>query len=80
MIIANHKKVELTVNKKELVEDLENIFMVLTIATDLFTVKEIIHLLKGKRKRTNRFVEYCNKRKRMKELDVLFKEIRRKRR
>lgn len=78
MIVASKKKVELTGNKEELKEELENIFMVLTVASELFTTKELIHLVKGKRKKTNRFVEYYQKKKRMKELDILFEQIRRK--
>lgn len=78
MIVASKKKVELTGNKEELKEELENIFMVLTVASELFTIKELIHLLKGKRKKTNRIVEYYQKKKRMKELDEYLKQLRRK--
>ena len=78
MIVASKKKVELTGSKEVLKEELENIFMVLTAASELFTTKELIHLLKGKRKKTNRFVEYYQKKKRMKKLDEYLKQLRRK--
>ncbi len=79
MIFANKKKVELTGNKEELKEELENMFMVLTVASELFTVKELTYMIKRKRKIINKFIEYYHKKKRMKELDEFLEQIRRNR-
>lgn len=78
MIVASTNKVDLIGQKEELQEDLENIFLVLTIASGLFSTKEIIKILNKKTKKKNRITKYFEKKKRMKELDILLMELRRK--
>lgn len=78
MIIASTNKVDLIGQKEELQEDLENIFLVLTSASGLFSTKEIIKILNKKPKKQNRITKYFEKKKRMKELDILLMELRRK--
>lgn len=78
MIVVSKKKVEIIGNKEEIQEDLKNIFRALTIASQLFSIKELVKIIKKNNKKPSRIYKYFERKKRMKELDELLMELRRK--
>ncbi len=83
MINSNERTVRITGNKDVIQKDLKNIIQTLVVSTKLFTIRDIKKIIKyscrkNKTTKIDKIIEKHYKKKRMKELDQLIIELKRK--